>query len=532
MENRTIGIYHRIISFILMLSMVITMIPYMPVNATESMPGIGIYNNVLTGSNDIQTDYKVTVYKRIETPIYDPDEPETVISYTYSYEEYKFDENNSFPQDYLLTDSGGSVVYLNSDGTITLRQDRGVNFLGNGAFRKFLMDNNIGRVVIDLQETETINNTPVKILEQYDVTNTGNGSEGQWDSTAAATDPAQAENIPTREIYMINYGESSDTHVKYIDGENDYKLQEFKTTPLIDFDVYVKWRDTNTHRPSSNSVSFYISRTTDTGENPTYTQYTDYVGPEYTSADSNNDVYTYSVPERDANDTAYHYKAEENLPTDDNYDSYKIETLSDNSFQNYVLTTFECTFDWKDTAHSSEITKDSINAEFIKSHFKLLDETDPSDISDILSTLDDSNISYDPSTRKLTINGLIKITSEGLAKVYSLKPKKPFDAQNDDPDTIAVSDVKANAYEGSADDKYLLSSVNEGVRSNIVDRTYNGGTLGLTLTGKTEFKGPFSWKDEDNKSAREKAVENSTAGDFVLYRYVEGQSGAVSQVGT
>ena len=63
MENRTIGIYHRIISFILMLSMVITMIPYMPVNATESMPGIGIYNNVLTGSNDIQTDYKVTVYK-------------------------------------------------------------------------------------------------------------------------------------------------------------------------------------------------------------------------------------------------------------------------------------------------------------------------------------------------------------------------------------------------------------------------------------------------------------------------------------
>ena len=61
MENRTIGIYHRIISFILMLSMVITMIPYMPVNATESMQGIGIYNNVLTVSNDIQTDYKVTV---------------------------------------------------------------------------------------------------------------------------------------------------------------------------------------------------------------------------------------------------------------------------------------------------------------------------------------------------------------------------------------------------------------------------------------------------------------------------------------
>ena len=487
MENKTIGMLHRIISFLLIFSMVITMIPYLPVNA-ETDSGIGIYNNVLTGSSDVYTDYKITLYQRTETPVYgDPDTPDIPTSYTYSYAEYRDSNNNPLPQDYLMTDSRGSIVYLNSDGTITLHQDRGVNFLDSPSFKQFLIDNNIGRVVIDLQNTETINNTPVKILEQYSVTNTGNGSDGEYDSTATG-DPANEANIPsTREIYKINYTENPDTNEKYIDNESSYKFQEFKTTPLVDFDVSVKWRDTNTHRPPSGEVTFDISRTTDTVENPTYTPYTDYVGPSYTQVDSNNDTYTYGVPERDKNDTPYRYKAEENLPAS-GYDTYQIEALSDNSFQNYVLTTFECEFLWRDDAHSSEITKDSINAEFIKSHFELLDETDSSNISDILSTLDDSNISYDAETGKLTISGLVKITADGLAKVYSLKPKKPDGAAANALASIQVDDVKSNAYTGSADDEYLLYSINEGVNSNIVGKTYNGGKLTLTLTGKTEFK--------------------------------------------
>ncbi|HCA54576.1 MAG TPA: hypothetical protein DEO95_03710, partial [Ruminococcaceae bacterium] len=144
--------------------------------------------------------------------------------------------------------------------------------------------------------------------------------------------------------------------------------------------------------------------------------------------------------------------------------------------------------------------------------------------------------------------GLQEITADGDAKTYSLKPMTekvtPLGPEIIKP--IPVYEVAGTTaseaetlYTDASADYYQTLATNEGVRSNVIDRAYNGAELSLVLTGKTDFKGPLEWFDNAKQSERETAVADGTAGDFLLYRYVDTNtnnnahdSQMVAQVGT
>ncbi len=120
---------------------------------------------------------------------------------------------------------------------------------------------------------------------------------------------------------------------------------------MVDYDVYVQWRDTNASRPSKDSVLFGITRAEGSETPEAYITGTEQTIPEggtadttyggvyagtepaetvhrtMTEVDSNNIVYTYSVPERSADNQPYSYDADEKSITD-----YYIETGTDSHF--------------------------------------------------------------------------------------------------------------------------------------------------------------------------------------------------------
>ena len=54
----------------------------------------------------------------------------------------------------------------------------------------------------------------------------------------------------------------------------------------------------------------------------------------------------------------------------------------------------------------------------------------------------------------------------------------------------------------------------------------------MLLTGDTTFEGDIVWKDEDTETDRADLVNGGNAGNFILYRYVEGDTDSVAQLGT
>lgn len=155
----------------------------------------------------------------------------------------------------------------------------------------------------------------------------------------------------------------------------------------------------------------------------------------------------------------------------------------------------------------------------------------------------DENIKYvqdqDTNEWKIVVEGLQEISSNGTARTYALKPKTTVKDGYETVNNIPVNQVasKLKPYSGASDDSYIPLATNTGVCSNVVDKAYNGAELSLTLTGKTEFRGPLQWADKAKQSERINAVNGETAGDFILYRYVDTGDNAndskyVAQVGT
>lgn len=278
---------------------------------------------------------------------------------------------------------------------------------------------------------------------------------------------------------------------------------------------------------------------------------------------------------------------------------YFIQTVDDAQFRNFSLREFSCTINWNDSAYNIDhmTGNNAAFASFIKQNFKLMDETGSSAVNmftltaeevEALSEEDKEYIKsvYNKQTESKTpaqynalsaeeqaeyspvydnehnitgyekvtsynipdsfiecstVNGkpqvvvknLFSITKDGTAKVYSLEP-----VVQSIPVTNVASDpsVQNPTYTDYSADTYRISAVNSGVRSNIVNKVYQGGELNMTLTGSTEFEGQLIWKDNDTekKAAREAAVANGTAGNFILYRYVDkdGHRELISQVGT
>lgn len=577
-KYKGIGVHHRMAAFLLVLVMLFNLMPYQIFMAEDiDKKGIGIYNHVMTDQNDLQTEYTVTFYRTVrhETQAAEEGQPPVV---TYEYVPV------TLSQEYELKADSDNTVFLDADGKILLEQEQIVDFTDskNSALRNFLINNQITRVVVDVSCNETRNGQIVKAYEQYSTSDGFSGVNAEYDSLPTTKDdPADAEVIPpTKKIYKINYHKDEHNNT-FIVSEDSYDIKQFDLTPMVDYDVFVQWRDTK--KPDNKSAMFDITRrngesgaaayisgdgTDNTGTyGGRYAGTDDTVTRTITEVDSNNTLYTYSVPEYSAEGNKYIYDAEEKK-----IDDYYISKGENSHFTNYHLTDFSCDIKWNDFAHSSVIEK-KITPDFIISHFELLDETvygktynalkisedDLSNVTDeakefILHSGNYEEVTEDGKTYyvmksdnikykdgKIVISGLQEITSDGTAKIFSLKPKTEDDESVKE---ISVQDVTGktkseveNLYTGAKDDYYVPLATNTGVRSDVVDRAYNGAELSLTLTGKMTFEGDLLWADSAKKTERQKAVEDGTAGDFMLYRYVDtGNNGTdsemVSQVGT
>lgn len=539
-----ISIPQRLAAFFLVWTMLVTMIPPQLIGAADEVntTGIGIYNHVLTQLSGVQTNYQVKFYKLQTTP----DPPVEGQDPSYRYEE------QSLPGEFQLTDSAGSIVYLSNSGGIQLESGRVLNFLdsNNSDLKSFLINNRIARIVITPQLKETLNVQEVKTFEQYSTTDGFSGSESNIDTANSPTgDPAKDTEITSvSKVYLLQYDENETDQRVTIHEESSYKVKQFDLTPMVDLDVHVQWRDTNSDRPNQNDVKFTISRAE--GDSGSYEQYppansSDTLSRTITVQDSNNIVYTYSVPEQAQNGTQFNYQAEEILPDIANYSITKVDATH---FTNYSLRDFTSKIYWNDSAHSADITK-NINLDFIKSNFDLIDETDPDHPQNIPFSYTSTEFdalteaqnyvrdAYEKDAQgnyhlpmtyvektdsdgkkyyELKFKNLFEITEDGTAKIYSIKQKT--DQQKID--VSAVGTLSEDYAKNNGNDAYLVSAENTGVRSNIVDRAYDGGKLNFLLTGTTTFEGPLEWADIDNQENRKNIVAEGNAGDFILYRYI------------
>ena len=394
-----IRIPHRVIAFLLAWAIILTSLPYQRSEAQDdtqpNLNGIGIYNHVLTGQSDLQTVYHVKFYQTEEYTVKQATETDPAVI-GYRYKEFVLQE------EYRLFDNDSRSVYLDSDGEMILEQGQIVNFVStaNESFKNFLIAKGITRIVIDVACYEMRDGQNVKNYEQYESPSQKehwfSGTPAEYDSDVnTLNDPADAENIPlARQIYMLQYYTESGSTQKKIKDIGDYKVKQYDLTPMVDYDVYVQWRDTNASRPSKDSVLFGITRAEGSETPEAYITGTEQTIPEggtadttyggvyagtepaetvhrtMTEVDSNNIVYTYSVPERSADNQPYSYDADEKSITD-----YYIETGTDSHFANYHLTEFSCTIKWGDVAIADKITR-QITPQFIREHFELVDETD------------------------------------------------------------------------------------------------------------------------------------------------------------
>lgn len=413
MKNVRIKTPHKVIAFLLTWVILLTSLPYRRPEAAEGdgdhENGIGIYNHILTEQSGLQTEYKVSFYKTIAT-IVTPATDETEAVYSYEYKKYDLSE------EYMLYDTSGNPVYLDSDGEIILDQGQAVDFADsqrNSSFRNFLIHNKITRIVIDVQCNETRDGEIVKAYEQYATTDGFRGNPAPYDSEETTTgDPADEENIkPSREIYKLQYVTDDNDVVTLVESStNPYKIAQYNLTPMVDCDVHVNWRDTNADRPAKDIIQFDITRNVDEQDPQDYIQNDVYVGTDpaedavrtITDVDSNHILYSYSVPECAEDGNLYTYTASQHEVS--GYFTYKNGTP--NYFTNYNLTDFSCNINWGDTAHPEiheqlESATDAVRAEFIRSHFELVDETIDGHFYNVLNVSENTlNESWFPSETK------------------------------------------------------------------------------------------------------------------------------------
>lgn len=183
---------------------------------------------------------------------------------------------------------------------------------------------------------------------------------------------------------------------------------------------------------------------------------------------------------------------------------------------------------WTNIAYDGDMK--SVTDDTITNHFVLYKD---------VPVGDPVRIEFDsehPVTVTQTENGN-EITIGGLDKTDENDEPLRYYLVSDE-DTYPASEF-ADPYSGRDHDFYKTMAENIGVNSSVTDKVYEGGSLRMLLFGKTEFSGDLYWTDQSNTSARQNAVNNGEAGDFILYRYVDDEEhigphymDLISQVGT
>ncbi len=112
-------------------------------------------------------------------------------------------------------------------------------------------------------------------------------------------------------------------------------------------------------------------------------------------------------------------------------------------------------------------------------------------------------ITYDPSSKKLSINGVEDIGENGAAKVYYLKLKNGTSVNVD--------------FDPANTDKWKVTGINSGLNAAVEDKIYDGSTIKNLLTGEVKIDGSIKWLDAAIEDERNDT--RNTDGDLVLWRY-------------
>lgn len=493
--------FKRIISVILILAMLVTSNSLLlHVFSSEALPvGVGIYNHVLTSEDNGSAKYVLRFYRHsyadgTANPVAFPHEMQI------SGSKYLSPNSVSSPND-------SAYIYLDKDEQIV--------FSESPAFIKFCRENQVDEVEISYeygrlnqQETSVLYSEKVQSFIFWEKVTSINPFTGQiitrWRPTYASGDNPFA---------------NMTEHIK-----------EYDSTPMTTFTVEQNWRDRGTGRPGVDEVHFDIYQdnamlldhdtavlNTDLGtyeytvsDNNVYSgSYKAYLEAE--ASNSSTYLYEYSVPECAPDGHAYSYSSQQIFP--ESYeDSYIQGEHPDNDPDRYLsigLTQFSFDLKWADSYDHS--ARPTVNADFIKSYFTLYKKVGDTEeaVPFWPDGISDEEIAdyFTVSGNTVTIKRLEDIKADGTANEYVLKLK-------DDIETIPIKQSARKA--DPVNDYYAVKSENTGLHTSEIDKTYDGGEIRLTLTGKTTLDVNIEWRDNMTREIRE---ADDTAAELSLWRF-------------
>ncbi|GEM_PF-5209330 len=392
-----------------------------------------------------------------------------------------------------FTTAKGKKAILQTNGKIELEPKDSVVFSNNAEFNAFIEENADYGLDIEIKPINSI-------------------TDGR-DTYKFYSDPVKYTYKPKTGAW-----ENSDGLTAKV---TDFKASIIK--PLVE--VERSWRDRGVSRDEEAYNDFTIMN----GSDPV----------EVTSAfctitkeNSNKDVYTYCLPEYDANGDKIVYTVNSNLEQFDSDVSHENEPVKPASLpalpdvsdkpgvklfsaSSKGLTSMKFNIEWLDTAKpcTDSKTEERIRA-YLKNHFTLFND---SGIDQNLANIADNNIVINTTTWEVEIKGLPDISADNTAIVYELRPKASELPLIDGTSTY-VKDKDENNIIDLKNDAYEVKAVNLGVHSSVTDMVYHGGKLSLLLTGKKDYEGNVAWKDADNPAARK---NNEKAATVTVWRYID-----------
>lgn len=447
--------------------------------------GVGIYNHVMTSAAAAQTEYYLRFYKTGEDGTDQLVKPEA---------------DMEIGSELLKrTDSSDT----NNSATISMGKDMTLIFSDNAAFKSFVKENEINRIVIeyktgmlDLMETSLLYSAAQQV---YDLTLEGNQLDYESDDPFAGVS-----------LYPV----------------------EFDSTLMTDFTVEQEWRDRgDTNRPDIAEVTFDIMQGTEqsdpvgtyiTGKgtgaegDPSLYYYVVGSGDEaykvYRRTEKKSSTlyqYHYTLPETDAHGNPYVYSSVQDFAEIFSEDHYVDGT--DGSKQDHYLavglTEFQFDMTWADAYDRT--ARPAITAQYIRDNFSLWNKNTGTEVDFLPEDADWSDyieITDGADGTHVRIMRLEDINAGGTANEYYLKRKN----------NELTLPVSPDAELASQSDCYVMKSENPGLHVNETDQTYDNGELQLLLTGTTDFTGHVEWRDSETAQIRENDTE---AASFTLWRY-------------
>ena len=197
--------------------------------------------------------------------------------------------------------------------------------------------------------------------------------------------------------------------------------------------------------------------------------------------------------------------------TDENLDQHT--SISETGWY-YVLKTdfsFELCLRWGTLGQAPGIQNAILNQfNFIVSYGQTNIPYLLKDVQNIDVTFAPSEDPANPTRGTLTIQDAWKYNLDGSRISYSVEQREEGSGKIELPGVLDEGDYFAISYDNSAAPNF----------GSVTDKLHNGGTIYLTLTGKTDYQAAKVWLDENT----EEAAAKRPTGEFQLWRYRSGES--------